>query len=151
MKENFEDKFMEVQSDLISLCLELTDSQVDKVYAYASIEKNSTMFNAFFERNGEILTLKQLNVESRTAMDFLRIGTGDLERIREVCQQYETQTPTEIKMFYDVKTRKFNADYQYGEVCSLKTGKSSGEVFMQWCNEMKEKNKKHKRFFWQRQ
>lgn len=48
MKENFEDKFMEIQRGLISLCLEVTDGRIDKIFAYASIEKRSTMFNAFF-------------------------------------------------------------------------------------------------------
>jgi hypothetical protein len=42
-------------------------------------------------------------------------------------------------MFYDVKFNKFSADYKYGEICSNKTGISSGEVFMNWVNEMKEK------------
>lgn len=39
MKENFEDKFMDLQSGLIALCLEVTDRKVDKIYVYASIEK----------------------------------------------------------------------------------------------------------------
>ena len=49
MKEKFEDKFMEIQTDLIALCLEVSNSGVDKVYAYASIEKKSTMFNGIFK------------------------------------------------------------------------------------------------------
>lgn len=39
MADNFEDKFMDLQAGLISLCLEVTDGKVDKVYAYASKEK----------------------------------------------------------------------------------------------------------------
>ena len=138
MKENFEDKFMEVQTDLISLCLEVTESKIDKIFAYVSIEKKSTMFNAFFEKEGKILTINQLNIDRRTVMDFLRIGTTDLTKIKKICEQNETQTPTEIKMYYDVKSGKYKADYKYDEVCSDKTGMSSGEVFMKWYNEIKE-------------
>ena len=39
---------------------------------------------------------------------------------------------TEIKMIYDVKTKKFNVAYQYKEICSAKTNISAGEVFMNW-------------------
>ena len=53
MIENFEDKFMEAQTALISLCLEVTESKIDKVFAYASIEKRSTMFNAFLKKKGK--------------------------------------------------------------------------------------------------
>lgn len=36
---NFEDDFMDLQSSLISLCLEVAGQKVDKVYVYCSIEK----------------------------------------------------------------------------------------------------------------
>ena len=44
---NFEDDFMDLQSSLISLCLEVAGQKVDKVYVYCSIEKKSKMFNVF--------------------------------------------------------------------------------------------------------
>lgn len=140
MKENFEDKFMEIQTDLISLCLEVTESKVDKIFVYASIEKKSTMFNAFFKKEGKVLTINQLNIDKKNVMDFLRLGTTDLGRIEELCKQNEINTPTEMKMYYDVKSGKYNADYKYDEVCSNKTGVSSGEVFMKWYDEIKETN-----------
>lgn len=48
MKKIYEDEFMELQADFISLCLEVAEQKVNKVYAYCSIEKKSKMFNAFF-------------------------------------------------------------------------------------------------------
>ncbi len=137
MNSNFEEKFMEIQTEYIALCLELTESKVDGVYAYASIEKKSTMFNAFFEKSGKVYTINQLNIDSKTAMDFLRIGTMDLEKIKVLCKENDTRIPTEIKMSYNLKTGKFNADYKYDEICSSKTGVSAGEVFMNWYDEIK--------------
>lgn len=138
MYEKFEDKFMEIQTDLISLCMEVTEGNVDKIFAYASIEKKSTMFNAFFEKNGEVVTINQLNINMKKVMEFLKVGTMDLQKVKKLCNEYEMEVPTEIKMYYDVDTRKYNADYKYDEVCSEKTGISSGEVFMNWYNELKE-------------
>lgn len=37
--------------------------------------------------------------------------------------------PTEMKLYYDVTTGKFHADYKYEKVCSANTGKDSADVF----------------------
>ncbi len=37
----------------------------------------------------------------------------DLTKIKKICEQNETQTPTEMKMYYDVKSGKYKADYKY--------------------------------------
>lgn len=137
MNSDFETKFMEIQTDLISLCLELTESKVDKIFAYASIEKKSTMFNAFFVKSNEVYTINQLNIDRKVTMEFLKIGTRDLERIKELCKENVTQTPTEIKMVYSLNDGKYSADYKYEEICSEKTGISAGEVFMKWHEEIK--------------
>lgn len=140
MKENFEEKFMEIQADLISLCLEVTENKVDKIFAYASIEDKSTMFNAFFQKSEKIMTINQLEIDKNTAMNFLRVGTGDLKRIIKLCEENATKVPTEIKMYYEVQTGRYKADYKYNEICSEKTGISSGEVFMKWYTEVRDNN-----------
>lgn len=137
MGKKFEDDFMDLQSDLISLCLEVVEQEVDKIYAYCSIEKKSKMFNAFFEVNGKIKTLNQLELNKALMMQFLKLGTGDLEKIKSICISNNMPIPTEIKMYYDVKTGKYNAQYKYEEICSEKTGKSAGEVFLNWIKEIK--------------
>ncbi len=140
MSPHFEDEFMDLQSELIALCLEVTGNKVDKIFAYASVEKKSKMFNAFFKVNGEIKTLNQLGLDNSLIHQFLKLGTGDLEKIRSVCKSYNKPVPTEIKMHYDVNTGKYSADYRYNEVCSARTGVSAGEIFMNWISEIKSIN-----------
>ena len=70
-------------------------------------------------------------------MEFLKVGTADLNKIIRLCEENEMKIPTEIKMYYDVKVGKYSADYKYEEICSEKTGISSGEVFMDWYTEIK--------------
>lgn len=139
MKDDFEDKFMDLQTGLISLCLEVANRKVDKIYAYASIEEKTTMFNAFFEVDGGIATINQLNNDKKTAMQFLKLGTNDLIAIKKLCAECDTKTPTELKMYYDIKLGKYKAEYQYDEICSAKTGINAGEVFLNWINEVKMK------------
>ena len=140
MSRVFEDEFMDLQTGLISLCLEVTQGKVDKVFAYGSNEKKSTMFNAFFEVNGEIKTLGMLGVSKDLAFQFLGLGIEDLEKLDAIGAKYNRPVPTELKLYYDVRARKFKSEYKYEEVCSARTGKSAGEVFDEWIAEMRVAN-----------
>ncbi len=133
----FEDEFSEVQTGLISLCMELTRKRVDKVFAYCSIEDNSQAFNAFFEKDGRILKVNQVGAGDETVMNFLKLGTHDLDQLREVCARYGKPVPRQIKMIYNVKTHNFDARISYDSLLDEK--KSAGQAFMEWRNEM-EKN-----------
>ena len=140
MEKVFEDEFMDLQTDLISLCMEVTQGKVNKVFAYGSNEKKSTMFNAFFEVNGEIKTLNMLGVSKELAFQFLGLGIEDLEKLNAIGAKYNRPIPTELKLYYDVRARKFKSEYKYEEVCSARTGKSAGEVFNEWLAEMRAAN-----------
>ena len=140
MSRVFEDEFMDLQTGLISLCLEVTQGKVDKVFAYGSNEKKSTMFNAFFEVNGEIKTLNMLGVSKELAFQFLGLGLEDLEKLNAIGAKYNRPIPTELKLYYDVRAKKFKSEYKYEEVCSARTGKSAGEVFNEWLAEMRAAN-----------
>ena len=132
---NFEDDFMDLQSSLISLCLEVAGQKVDKVYVYCSIEKKSKMFNAFFVINNKLKMLNQLGINKALIMQFLKLGTNDLEKEKNICINYDMHIPTEMKMYYDEKTVKYYAQYKYEEISSEKTGKNAGEVFLDWVSE----------------
>jgi hypothetical protein len=132
---NFEDDFMDLQSSLISLCLEVAGQKVDKVYVYCSIEKKSKMFNAFFVINNKLKMLNQLGINKALIMQFLKLGANDLEKVKNICINYDMPIPTEMKMYYDAKIGKYDAQYKYEEICSEKTGKNAGEVFLDWVSE----------------
>ena len=140
MSRVFEDEFMDLQTGLILLCLEVTQGKVDKVFAYGSNEKKSTMFNAFFEVNGEIKTLNMLGVSKELAFQFFGLGIEDLEKLNAIGAKYNRPIPTELKLYYDVRAQKFKSKYKYEEVCSARTGKSAGEVFNEWLAEMRAAN-----------
>ena len=132
MSKVFEDEFMDLQADCISLCLEVVQDRADKIFAYCSIEKTSSMFNAFFEVNNEIKMLGQLGVNDNLVMQFLRLGTHDLEKYVELGKRYDRPVPTEIKMVYDTHTRKLETQYRYEEVCGANSALCAEEVFMDW-------------------
>ena len=137
MQKEFEDVFMDFQSSLISLCLEVTGNSVDVIYAYCSNERKSKMFKAFVRTNGEVKTISQLGIQRPLVFQFLKIGTEDLEKLDKICEEYNKPVPREIKMIYDVRTGKFDASYKYEDVCTPLTGKVSDEVFMEWVDEIR--------------
>lgn len=52
MGKVFEDEFMDIQVQMITLCLEFVGNEADKIYIYGSIEENSISFNAFLKYKG---------------------------------------------------------------------------------------------------
>lgn len=137
MDKVFEDEFMDLQAGLISLCLEVTKRQVDKIYAYGSNEKKSKMFNVFVEASGEVKYLNQIGVPKELIIRFLDICLDDLENLDAIGKKYNRPVPTELKLYYDVREGKFNAEYKYEEICSARTGKAAEDVFRDWVSEVK--------------
>ena len=134
----FEDEFSEVLTGLISLCMELTKEKIDKVFAYCNIEDHSRFFNAFYEKDGKILTNKQVGVGNETVMEFLKLGTQDLGKLREICTRYEKPIPRQIKMIYNAKTGSFDSHISYDSLEN--EDKSPGQVFMEWRDEVESNN-----------
>jgi uncharacterized protein (DUF433 family) len=40
MEQVFEDKFSELQADMVSICLEYVEDRAEKIYIHCSLEKN---------------------------------------------------------------------------------------------------------------
>lgn len=137
MKRIFEDEFMDWQADLIGLCLEATEGkEVSKIYAYCSNEKYVKSFNVFYESDGKIKTTDQLGIPDHIISQLLDVGTSDVCKLDSLCEKYSKPAPTEMKMYYDVKTRKFEAKYKYEEVCSAKFDKCANNIFDDWFEEI---------------
>lgn len=111
---------------------------IQKRYIYGSLEEHSTSFNAFFQVNGEVKTLNKVVNNVDAIWEFLDLGESDLQKIREVCKQYQQKRPTEIKIIYDCIKGTFEAKYKYESVCSADTGLDSSDIFMDWVKEMED-------------
>lgn len=137
MSKIFEDVFMDLQSEFVSLSLEIIEDKADIIYIYISIEEKSKMFNAFCKSDSEIKTLNLMGLDKSLVMQFLRLGTEDIDKIKKLCNEYGMKIPTQMKMMYHVHTGKYNVDLKYESICSSKTGVSAGEVFATWVQEIK--------------
>ena len=146
----FEDQFSELQADMISICMEYVEDRADKVYVYASCEEgvvSSSFFylinNTYVEchkvndalNNGE----EEYNVSQDRQFAVLDIINEDVEKIKELCKEHEKDMPTELKLIYEVKSGKLQAEYKYDLVYSDDEVKTADDIAEEWFEEVKAK------------
>ncbi|MCM3004008.1 immunity protein YezG family protein [Priestia koreensis] len=150
MKE-FEDQFSELQADMIAICMEFVEDRADKVYVYASCEEGITSGRFFYLINNKYLEPHKLNdaledgderydVSPKRGFMVLRIICEDIKKIKELCEEYGRDMPTEMKLVYDVKSGNFKADYKYELVYTHDDVKTAGHIADEWFEEVKSNN-----------
>ncbi len=138
----FEDYFTELQADMVSICVEYVENYADMIYIYCSCEPNVMAADVFFKVNGTCVRKHQLNEapgnhpEYTTTLEnqqmVLEILMGDLKGIQQVCEKYQKPMPTEMKLFYNVQSGSFDAEYKYEPVFSDDSDKTSHDVVDEW-------------------
>ncbi|HDR6306616.1 TPA: DUF600 family protein, partial [Bacillus cereus] len=147
MKE-FEDKFSELQADMISICMEYVEDRADKVYVYASREEGIISGSFFYCINNKYVERHKVNdaledederydVSTKRQSMVLRIICEDIEKIEELCKEYERDMPTEMKLIYDVHSGKFKAQYKYDLVYTNDEVKTASYIANEWFEEVK--------------
>lgn len=155
MEKVFEDYFSELQTDLVSICLEFVDKKADEIYIYCSYEPDAYYFNVFYNVQGAIALkhkLNEINVNQDHIYDLSkdrqfalqRIGTEILEEIHQRCNEFNREMPTEIKLRYDIKNNKLQGKYNYELVYSNDDSLLPNNIFKAWFNEVSEELNKQK-------
>lgn len=150
MKE-FEDRFSELQADMISICMEYVEDRADKVYVYASYEEGVISGKFFYLINNQYVKCHKVNdalrngeerydVSPERMFKVLQIIGEDIEQIEVLCKEYERDMPTEMKLIYDVKSGKFQAEYQYDLVHTNDDIKTADDFADEWFKEIKNNN-----------
>ena len=117
----FEDKFMEVQVNMISLAMEYVQNQAEKVYIYCISEEALLSFDVFYKINGVYVKLHKVNTVLDTKVDdsdnmmfsVLRYGNEDIQKLIDVCQEYNREHPTEMWLVYDAQKNILDSRYSY--------------------------------------
>ncbi|PFD27653.1 DUF600 domain-containing protein [Bacillus cereus] len=150
MKE-FEDRFSELQADMISICMEYVEDRADKVYVYASCEESIISSSFFYLINNKYVKNHKVNealedgderydVSPKRGFMVLRIINEDIKKVKVLCKEYEKDMPTEMKLIYDVKSGKFKAEYKYDLVYTIDDIKTADHIANEWFEEVKNNN-----------
>ena len=118
MLQGFEDAFTDAQARTISLALELLENnkkEADMIYIYIYQSDTQIFFNAFFAKDKKIYLLNDW-FDDDQINDFFDCGVEDVDYIVEVCDTYDGKCPYEFKLSYNVKTKSFDAKYNYDDI-----------------------------------
>nr|WP_026907648.1 immunity protein YezG family protein [Paucisalibacillus globulus] len=138
MKE-FEDRFSELQADMISICMEFVEDRADKVYVYASSEEGIISSRFFYLINNKYVKSHKVNdaltegeekydISHKRGFMVLNIINEDIEKIKKLCEEYERDMPTEMKLIFDVRSGKYKAEYKYDLVYTNDDIKTAGHI-----------------------
>ncbi|MBO1580115.1 immunity protein YezG family protein [Bacillus sp. XF8] len=150
MKE-FEDRFSELQADMISICMEYVEDRADKVYVYASCEESIISSSFFYLINNKYVERHKVNealengderydVSTKRQSMVLRIICEDIKKVKVLCKEYERDMPTEMKLIYDVKSGNFKAEYKYDLVYTNDDIKTVSDIADEWFEEVRKNN-----------
>lgn len=142
MKE-FEERFSELQVDMISICMEYVENRADKVYVYASCEEDMISSSFFYFINNKYVECHKVNdalengekrydVSPERMFQVLQIISEDIEGIEMLCKEYEKDMPTEMKLIYDTKSGKFKAEYEYDLIHTNDDIKTADDFANEW-------------------
>lgn len=150
MRKVFEDYFSELQADMVAICLEYVEKRAEKIYIYCSMEDGMISSGFFYKLNGKIVKKNKLNdviLEGQMKYDVsiarqkgaINIINDKIKALKKLCQEYQKEMPTQIKLVYDVTTNKLNADYRYEMIFSNDRNKTAYDVMEEWYELEKDK------------
>ena len=117
----FEDEFSALQADMVDICNEYSKGVADKIFIYAANE-GMTLAQHFYCINTNLYKCSKLNNTGLTVSfdvsidcqrQVLNILNEDIQRLQSLCEKYGQPVPKLMKLVYEPKTKKFNAEYKY--------------------------------------
>ena len=136
MLQGFEDAFTDAQARTISLALELLENnkkEADMIYIYIYQSDTQIFFNAFFAKDKKIYLLNNW-FDDDQINDFFDCGVEDVVNIVEVCDTYDGKCPYEFKLSYNVKTKSFDAKYNYDDI-AMENDVDLVDIYKEWQKE----------------
>lgn len=136
MLQGFEDAFTDAQARTISLALELLENnkkEADMIYIYIYQSDTQIFFNAFFAKDKKIYLLNDW-FDDDQINDFFDCVVEDVDNIVEVCDTYDGKCPYEFKLSYNVKTKSFDAKYNYDDI-AMENDVDLVDIYKEWQKE----------------
>ena len=136
MLQGFKDAFTDAQARTISLALELLENnkkEADMIYIYIYQSDTQIFFNAFFAKDKKIYLLND-SFDDDQINDFFDCGVEDVDNIVEVCDTYDGKCPYEFKLSYNVKTKSFDAKYNYDDI-AMENDVDLVDIYKEWQKE----------------
>ena len=117
----FEDEFTELQTDMVDICNEYSCGVADKIFIYAANEGliltqhfyciNNCLYKCSKLNDAGVQTVFDVSIDCQRQV--LKVLNDDVQKIQILCEKNNQPIPKLMKLVYEPKTKKFNADYKY--------------------------------------
>ncbi len=116
-----EEEFTELQADMVDICNEYSKGLADKIFIYAANE-GLILTQHFYCINNNLYKCSKLNnaglntkfdVSDDCQEQVLDILNEDIQKIQTICKKYNQPVSKLMKLVYEPKTKKINAEYKY--------------------------------------
>lgn len=135
-----------IYSKLVSACLDYTEGKVDDIYILGTCVANRTYYNNVFFKVKNNFVKKHI-VDKVTDIvvtdEKQQLIIKELSVFKELFDlylEYTGESPTEVKIKYNVATGKFGMKLSYDKRMEKISTFSSMDVFDEWLNNAKEGN-----------
>ncbi len=139
-------KLNPIYSELVNYCLEYVDSMVDTIYIMGINVGNSHFSNSiFFKLNNEYFEIHTIGtriekeISSDEHFDLLEKLYIFMDMYK-LYIEYTGESPTEVKLKYNVTTGKFGVKLSYDDRIEKSDFLTPNAVFNEWFEEAKSGN-----------
>jgi len=134
----FENEFMDIQRDLINLCIEFSQGKADNIFAFIFQREDEFYFNSVFKIGKEYLTIRDLEYPIEVENDFMELATDIIKLFPAVFDNYNREKPIQYKLIFNVKTKKLKFELEYSK--DIDTSKPCDSVFDEWKKKLSKKS-----------
>ena len=133
----FEQEFMEIQSEIISLCVEYSHELASHIFVYCYMDGDNYFFNAFFRIGKETWNVEELEYPEEVAAEFRSLIQNATSKLPLLFEQYKRETPVQFKLHFKTKGNKLELDLKYKKEMDLSMNPQI--LFDKWHQSVKRK------------
>lgn len=129
----FEDNFSDALTDMVYLSHEYCKKSVDKIFVHCLNDANCISSNVFFMKNG--IKIKRSEISGITDSDqikFIQEINNKVKDIKVLCSNNNQSEPTEIKIIYELFSKKMLTDLNYENTYTESENITVQDVFNKW-------------------
>ena len=133
----FEEEFMEIQSEIISLCVEYSKELASHIFIYCYMNGENYLFNAIFRIGKETWNAEELEYPEEMLVKFRTLIQNETSRLPVLFEQYKREAPIQYKIHFKSKGNKIELDLKYKKELDLSMNPQV--IFDKWLQAVKKK------------
>lgn len=133
----FEEEFMEIQSEIISLCVEYSKELASHIFIYCYMNGENYFFNAIFRIGKETWNVEELEYPEEMLVKFRTLIQNETSRLPVLFEQYKREAPIQYKIHFKSKGNKIELDLKYKKELDLSMNPQV--IFDKWLQAVKKK------------